>query len=324
MNRVPAARTMLAFVLVFSLYACSREEREKEAPVAVVMMPTPKTTVRAADRMRTAVPMSAHTATPLPLAATKAPAAQNAPAALPTAALAAPMAAPVAEAPTAPGSPAAVAGAGVVRKGTDLSEGPSADSKVLGTFEGKTAVDVVETRGQWTRVRAPVIGSTSSVEGWVVSAAVSAPGEKPAAIAMEAPAKGKAAAPPPPGGAKPAAPAAAAKASSGKGPDSVVLVALAGMEAKKPGTPFTHKKHYDDYSVKCEACHHAVKAKGGVVPASKTCTDAGCHQANQCNGQVVPAKNKDCPFFTDAYHFNCIECHRAQSGPTKCGECHTG
>ena len=42
------------------------------------------------------------------------------------------------------------------------------------------------------------------------------------------------------------------------------------------------------------------------------------------NGQVVGAKNKACPFFVDAYHFNCIECHREQSGPTKCGECHTG
>jgi hypothetical protein len=211
----------------------------------------------------------------------------------------------------------------VVVKGTDLWDGPSPDSKVLGTFEGKTDVDVLETRGQWTRVRAPVIGGTS-VEGWVMSAAVNAPGE-PAAVAKAAPVKGKAAAPAPPAaGAKPAAPAAPAKAAAGKGPESIVLVALAGMEAKKPGTPFTHKKHYDDYSVKCEACHHAVKAKGGAVPASRTCTDAGCHQANQCNGQVVAAKNKDCPFFVDAYHFNCIECHRAQSGPTKCGECHTG
>jgi hypothetical protein len=67
-----------------------------------------------------------------------------------------------------------------------------------------------------------------------------------------------------------------------------------------------------------------VKAKGGAVPATMTCTDSGCHQADQCNGQVVTAKNKACPFFEDAYHFNCIECHRAQSGPTKCAECHSG
>ena len=203
-------------------------------------------------------------------------------------------------------------------------DSPSPDSRVLGTFEGRTDVDVLESREQWTRVRAPVIGG-ASVEGWVASAAVKAPGEKPAAVAMIAPAKGKApAAAAPAASAKAAAPAAPAKAAGGKGADNIVLAALAGMEAKKPGTSFTHKKHYEDYSVKCEECHHAVKAKGGAVPATKTCTDAGCHQATQCNGQTVAAKNKACPFFEDAFHFNCIECHRSQSGPTKCGECHSG
>ena len=308
MNRHPSTTIVLAFAfaaafaLAFSLSACSREEGgEKEPPIAVVMLPTPKTTVRAADRMGTAAPMSAHTATPLPLSSTKPQAAQKVPATLPTESLPAPATAPVAEAPSASPSPAAVARAGVIVRGTDLWEGPSADANVLGTFEGKTDVDVLETRGQWTRVRAPVIGGTS-VEGWVMSAAVNAPAEKPATVAMAAPPKGQAVAPgPAAGGAKVAAPAAAAKASSGgKGPDSIVLVALAGMEAKKPGTPFTHKKHYEDYSVKCEACHHAVKAKGGAVPASKTCASAGCHQADQCNGQVVGAKNKACPFFVDA------------------------
>ena len=325
MNRRPSTTIVLALALAFSLSACSREEgAEKQSPIAVVMLPTPKTTVRAADRMGTAAPMSAHTATPLPLSSTKPQAAQKVPATLPTESLPAPETAPVAEAPTASASPAAVARAGMVGKGTDLWDGPSPDANVLGTFEGKTDVDVLETRGQWSRVRAPVIGGTS-VEGWVRSA-VKAPAEKPATVAMAAPAKGQAVAPgPAAGGAKPAPPAAAAKAGSGgKGPDSIVLVALAGMEAKKPGTPFTHKKHYEDYSVKCEACHHAVTAKGGAVPASKTCANAGCHQADQCNGQVVGAKNKACPFFVDAYHFNCIECQREQSGPTKCGECHTG
>jgi hypothetical protein len=321
MNRLPSARTVLTFTLAFALCTCNREEPgEQESPIAVVKLPTPKTTVRAGDHLRTAEPMSAHTATPLPLSPTKAPAAQEAPAAVPTAALAAPAAA-VSEAQTTSASP--VARTGVIGKGTDLLDGASPDSKVLGTFEGRTEVDVLEARGQWTRVRAPVIGGTT-VEGWVASAAVKAAGEKPPAVAMAAPAKAKAAAPAPPaGGAKAAAPAAPAKA-AGKGPDNIVLAALAGMEGKKPGTPFTHKKHYEDYSVKCEECHHAVKAKGGAVPATKTCTEAGCHQSTQCNGQTVAAKNKACPFFEDAFHFNCIECHRAQSGPTKCGECHTG
>jgi hypothetical protein len=320
MNGLSSVRTALTFALALSLCACSREEGgEKEPPAAIVKLPTAKTAVRAADRTGTAVPMSAHTATPLPLSPTKAPAAQQAPAVVST------VAAPVAEAQTTGGSSAAVARAGLIAKGTDLLAGPSPDSEVLGTFEGKTDVDALETRAQWTRVRAPVIGG-GSVEGWVASAAVKAPGEKPPAVVMAAESpKGKAAAPAPPaGGAKPAAPAAPAKAAAGKGPENIVLAALAGMESKKPGTPFTHKQHYEDHGVKCEDCHHAVKAKGGAVPATKTCTDAGCHQATQCNGQTVAAKNKACPFFEDAFHFNCIECHRAQSGPTKCGECHAG
>src|SRR5206468_1392945 len=128
---------------------CSREEGgEKEPPIAVVMLPTPKPTVRAADRMGTAAPMSAHTATPLPLPSTKPQAAQKVPATLPTESLPAPAPAPapVAEAPTASASPAAVARAGVVVRGTDLWDGPSPDANVLGTFEGKTDVDVLETR----------------------------------------------------------------------------------------------------------------------------------------------------------------------------------
>ena len=60
MNRRPLEQTVLAFALAFSLCACRREEgAEKGSPIAVVMLPTPKTTVRAADRMGTAAPMSA-------------------------------------------------------------------------------------------------------------------------------------------------------------------------------------------------------------------------------------------------------------------------
>jgi hypothetical protein len=170
---------------------------------------------------------------------------------------------------------------------------------------------------------------TGSVEGWLACSSVKPAGEKPATVAKAAaaPAKGKAAAPAAGGagaGAPPAKAPAPAKAAGGNGPDNIPLKAIAGMEMKRPEVPFTHQKHWSDYGVKCEECHHAVKAKGGAVPATKTCTDAGCHQATQCNGQTVAAKNKACPFFEDAFHFNCIECHRAQSGPTKCAECHSG
>ena len=325
-------RKAAILLAVLSIGACNREEggQDKKGPIETVKLPTPKTTVRGRDTMGAAAPLAAHTATPI-AAPTKAPAAEKGAPSTP----AMPMAearATAAKGTVAP-STATVARAGIVARGTDLRDGPGTEAKILGTFEGRTNVDVIETQGEWSRVRAPVIGG-SSVEGWVASSSIKPAGEKPASVAEAAaerapgaPAKGKAAAPAGGGagaGAPAAKSAAPAKAAGGKGPETVSLKAIAGMEMKRAAVPFTHKKHWDDYSVKCEDCHHAVKAKGGAVPATKTCTEAGCHQATQCNGQTVAAKNKACPFFEDAFHFNCIECHRAQSGPTKCNECHSG
>lgn len=289
--------------------ACRRDESRDAAksPIQIAVLPTARDNVSVADALRTAT-MPAHT-----------PATPKIP---PTT--------PVVETKAAPTSTPAVPAAGEVRlgtvpRGTDLLEGPSATAEVKGTFRGRTKVQVTSAQGGYSRVVAPVVNG-GSVEGWVPSSAISpAEGEKVAKTSPRAPAKsatqpaGKPPATPP---AKPA-PSAAKAAASGNGPDDIVLQAVAGMTAKRPPTPFTHKKHYADYGVKCEECHHPVKAQGGKVPATKTCTTSGCHQANQCNNQVVPAKNRSCPFFEDAYHFNCIACHRAQSGPTKCAECHT-
>jgi hypothetical protein len=145
----------------------------------------------------------------------------------------------------------------------------------------------------------------------------------PKAPETKAPEKGGTPAEKPPAGKPAALPAKPMKAGD-KGPDDILLKPIAGTEKKRPATPFTHKKHYDDYSVKCADCHHPVKALGGKPPTKMTCTDAGCHEATKCDGADVPKKNKACPAFEDAYHTNCIECHKQQGGPTKCAECHTG
>ncbi len=336
-----SARTWLSAAMLATVLAgCTRDESEtqKKGPIEVASLPTPKTTVRVAQALPTPVP--AHTAgAPAPTAATapKAPTAAAEPTAVPAKPEKTAAAPPEKEeTPKQAAASAAVAKKGVVGRGTDLLAGPASDAKVRGTFQGRTDVDVLETDGAYSHVQAPVVGG-GSVEGWVLSSAVQAPGAKPAVVAKTdkpadkaAPTAGGETKAPAVSGAKPAAakPPAAAPAKSGggesKGPSDILLKALAGMAAKRPGTPFTHKKHYDDYGVKCVDCHHAVKAKGGAVPATKTCTDAGCHLADQCNGQPVPKKNDACPAFEDAYHKNCIDCHRQQSGPTKCAECHTG
>lgn len=325
---------LLAAVCVAATLAvsCTRDESgsEPKKPIESAFLPTPKTTVRVAQAIPP-TPMPAHS-TPAPSAPPTAAAEKPTSAPMPTAAA---TIVPKAEATTAPekteiARPAeavTVTRKGIVGKGTDLLGGPSADAQVRGTFQGRTDVEVLETQGAFARVKAPVVGG-GAVEGWVAASSVKAPGEKAPVVAKAAKpaaASGAGEAAKPATVAPKAAPAKPATAKGGgesKGPDDILLKALAGMAAKRPGTPFTHEKHYDDYSVKCVDCHHAVKAQGGAVPATKTCSDAGCHLADQCGGQAVPKKNAACPAFEDAYHMNCIECHRKQSGPTKCAECH--
>jgi hypothetical protein len=87
--------------------------------------------------------------------------------------------------------------------------------------------------------------------------------------------------------------------------------------------PFAHKRHYDAHDVACATCHHAVKAQGNVEPATRRCTTAGCHTADSCNDKVVSKGNEPCPLFEDAFHADCIGCHRQKDGPVRCRECHT-
>jgi class III cytochrome C family protein len=325
MNRYAKIVALLALAATFT--TCQRDEYPGERgkkPITREQMPTPVKSTQVA----------AAPAAPVPPASP--PAEKPAPTLKPEAA--APPAAPAPPAVPA-AAPSGAGRVGYVNKGVDILDSPSATAEVLGTFQGRTKITVEEEQGQYARVKAPTTGG-SSVEGWVLASSVKAPGEgAPAAeakaaktapetkTAAAAPAAGAKAAAPAAAPAK-AAPAAPAKAAGGggkgNGPDDISLKAIAGMTMKRAAVPFTHKKHYADYSVKCDDCHHPVKAKGGAVPATKACTDAGCHQEASCNGAAVPAKNKACPNFEDAYHFNCIECHRAQSGPTKCAECHSG
>lgn len=83
---------------------------------------------------------------------------------------------------------------------------------------------------------------------------------------------------------------------------------------KFPPVKFTHAKHSTDYKIDCKVCHH--KEADPKAKAQK-CTD--CHN---------PAEAKDnVPKAEDAYHKNCIDCHKKEveagkSAPTKCHECH--
>ena len=90
---------------------------------------------------------------------------------------------------------------------------------------------------------------------------------------------------------------------------------------KKTPVVFPHKKHSDDYGVKCKECHHMMKSD---TDTPKACFE--CHKLDDKNdmgdlGVAPPVrakKKKDIIF-----HTRCVQCHKDKDkGPKKCKECH--
>lgn len=111
--------------------------------------------------------------------------------------------------------------------------------------------------------------------------------------------------------------------------DDLVIKAPEGMKTKekdgKPAplqkaVPFPHSKHA---SVDCAECHHTMEADGGAI---KLCTSSGCHDSLEARSKE---NAKDIKLVENAFHDQCIECHKAlkkdskPTGPTACGKCHT-
>ena len=111
--------------------------------------------------------------------------------------------------------------------------------------------------------------------------------------------------------------------------DDYVITAPEGMKVKekdgKPGklqkaVPFPHSKHA---SVECAECHHTMEKDGGAI---KKCTTSGCHDSLEFRDK---ANAKDIKLVENAYHKQCIDCHKnlkkekKPTGPTACGKCHT-
>ncbi|GBC61952.1 cytochrome c [Desulfonema ishimotonii] len=122
----------------------------------------------------------------------------------------------------------------------------------------------------------------------------------------------------------------------------VGVLSYTAFSAKKPDQPlrlvftgaagsvmFDHKTHVADYGLACTDCHHhpsepeeeaAVQScsachdlpKDGSLPAS--CLD--CHEADEVSLEGTPGK-------TDAFHAQCIGCHKeGEAGPIECAKCH--
>ena len=113
-----------------------------------------------------------------------------------------------------------------------------------------------------------------------------------------------------------------------------------GVTARRPSVDFPHSRHFD-YS--CNACHHKWDHEGPIVG----CATSGCHDVlkppkkNQKNAEQ---KNVAMRYFKNAYHNNCLDCHKSirkqnieaekklrlsdkdtklkKAGPLSCKNCH--
>ncbi len=102
-------------------------------------------------------------------------------------------------------------------------------------------------------------------------------------------------------------------------PADMMLVAPAGMQARKPDVPFSHTLHAKQ-GLECKTCHHTWNGASEM----RKCGSPGCHDQ--------PGK-KDGMSFYKAFHDSrseksCVGCHKAAKkagnikAPTSCRQCH--
>lgn len=72
------------------------------------------------------------------------------------------------------------------------------------------------------------------------------------------------------------------------------------------GVMFTHEKHMEIAGGDCKKCHH--------FSGDKTPPCSACHTKDGKGNIKVSLR--------DAYHGQCVGCHKEMAGPVKCRECH--
>lgn len=102
---------------------------------------------------------------------------------------------------------------------------------------------------------------------------------------------------------------------------------------------FTHKKHVEDYKLKCGECHHDDKGKPLDLKTGddvKRCVE--CHKETvKVKGEKISKKDKIMKYQQEAMHANCITCHKEHNkslkdpkdprgtkgpAPASCSKCH--
>jgi hypothetical protein len=129
-------------------------------------------------------------------------------------------------------------------------------------------------------------------------------------------------------------PAAMADGNGREPPAEITLDLLA--ELYEP-VVFAHKSHMEMFG--CSSCHHHTAGDAQVNSSCLRCharslavdrmACSGCHKSNWTDqasaGPHTAAPHVyhiDIPRLKGALHLLCLDCHRSQSGPTGCRDCH--
>jgi len=97
-----------------------------------------------------------------------------------------------------------------------------------------------------------------------------------------------------------------AEVAEAKGPNEVVLGHLA---KDYPAVKFNHKSHAE-MADNCEECHH----HHGDVEKTPPC--------RECHNTLKTAAGDKKLGLKQAYHKQCLACHREKHGPEECDGCH--
>lgn len=118
-----------------------------------------------------------------------------------------------------------------------------------------------------------------------------------------------------------------------KAPEVIDIQAKLWSEHTKGPVNFHHKKHQEEYKIKCDQCHHVYKdGKNTWKEGDKVQKCEECHNEPTIKGEKKLSADKQKLNLKIAFHENCQGCHKemkkkdkAKYGkiPTTCIKCHT-
>ena len=122
-------------------------------------------------------------------------------------------------------------------------------------------------------------------------------------------------------------------------PMGEITLASLAKDAQRSDVAFPHSAHF---SYSCKECHHKWNGKEAI----QSCTTSGCHDLEKApmdkDGKPVQDKLLKIRYYKNAFHANCLGCHKtikmknksmeaskaalgeklSPTGPTGCNQCH--